>query len=162
MDLKEAMSKLENSRLFKDWRKEHKESFLTYAFIMVAEEIKPEWQIGYYIPGKDKVSTFTVSSKVHVNPESEMLKKDSVLELDFDKVKVTQEEAMKTAEKIQKTKYSEHQPSKKMVILQKLSLGQVWNITYITKTLKTLNIKIDSGSGKVVKHELIELFKFDT
>jgi len=129
---------------------------------MISPEVKQEWQIGYYDPDADKITAFSVSDDVVKNPDSEVFKKDKkVLELEPSKVKITLDKTLEKAKKLQKTVYSQHTPVKKVVILQKLSLGQVWNVTYITQTFKTLNIKIDAESGEVIKHDLIELFRFD-
>ena len=47
-----------------------------------------------------------------------------------------------------------------MLIQNHNKLGNIWNITYVTESFKTLNIKIDAASGKIVRDELIELFQF--
>ncbi|MEK6917031.1 MAG: hypothetical protein AABW92_04770 [Nanoarchaeota archaeon] len=161
MEFEDALKNLHKSKEFKDWKKTHKNSFLTYAFIMISEEVKKEWQIGYYNKGKDTISTFTVSEKIHKNPDSEILKGEGIKELDPEKVKISYEKALEIAKKLQQKEYPPHTAEKKMIILQKLAIGQVWNITYITKTFKTLNIKIDSLTGEILKHDLLELFSFN-
>ena len=50
--------------------------------------------------------------------------------------------------------------TKTIAILQNIELGQLWNITLVTSSLKTINIKIDAKTGKTIKHELISLFQF--
>ena len=160
MRFKQALKKLYDSKVYKEWKT--KSCYLTYGFIMISEEVKQEWQIGCYDPKADRITAFTISDKVIKNPESEVFKKNSeVFELEPSKIKLTLEKTLEKAEEVQKTKYAQHTPVKKVVILQKLSIGQVWNITYITNTFKTLNIKIDAESGEVLKHDLIELFRFD-
>ena len=34
----------------------------------------------------------------------------------------------------------------------KQGIKHVWNITYITKAYKVLNVKVDAGTGKVLVH----------
>ena len=50
---------------------------------------------------------------------------------------------------------------KEVVILQNLDVGQVWNITYITKSFQTLNIKIDAETGDVLEDKLHQIFSMD-
>jgi len=162
MKFKEKLSELEKSVEFKNWKKEHSSSYLTYGFMMISPDVKKEWQIGYYNPDLDKITTFAVSDKITRNPDSEIFKdKKKVQELEKDKVKISLDSALEKADKVQREKYAVHTPLKKIAILQKLNIGQVWNITYITKTFKTLNIKVSSEDGEVLKYDLIELFKFD-
>ena len=94
------------------------------------------------------------------SPESEVFKKEKtvVKRLDIKKVKKDFEDAVSIANKFQREKYSTEIPIKKIVVLQNIDFGQIWNITFISKTFNTLNMKIDAGSGKVKKHELVSLF----
>ena len=66
------------------------------------------------------------------------------------------------ADDLQKKEYSVHAPAKKIVIIQSLDIGQVWNITFLTKTFKTLNVKIDSQDGSISAHGLIDFFKVES
>ncbi|MFH2019984.1 MAG: hypothetical protein ABIJ34_01090 [archaeon] len=158
----EALSILNDSKEFKDWKKENPKSFLTYGFFMVSPDIINEWQIGYFNPDSEMITAFAVSDKVIRNPESEVFKDDSnVLELDLKKIKITLEKARDTFAKLQKEKYSAHIPQREMIILQNLKIGQIYNITCITNTYRTLNAKIDSVTGEIKKHELIDLFKVE-
>ena len=162
MTFSSELKRLLDSEEFKEWQKNNKDSYLTYGFIMISPEVKKEWQIGFYNPKRDTISTFTLGNEVIKNPEAEVFKDEKkVIELDVEKIKITLNKALILAEELQVKKYPQHKALKTMVIIQNLGIGQVWNITYITNTFKTLNIKIDSASGKAVKHDLIELFKFD-
>jgi Zn-dependent metalloprotease len=160
--MKDIIKKLESSKEYKEWIKENPKAYLTHAFIMEDPNVKQEWQIGYFLPKEDKVMTFTVGDSIMQNPPSEVFKeKGTILKLKLDEVKVEMEDALKTAAKLQKEKYPGNDALKKIVILQNLDVGQVWNITYVTQTFKTLNIKIDAQTGKVIKDEIIELFRVD-
>ena len=129
---------------------------------MIAKDVQADWQLGYYNPSNDTLTSFTVNDKVIQNPDAEIFKnKTKVQKLDVDKVKINLDEALSKSEKLQKEKYSVHDPLKKIVILQNLDMGQVWNITYVTQTFKTLNIKINSETGEIVKYDLIDLFKVE-
>jgi hypothetical protein len=162
MEFKEALKKLESSDVYKKWRSDDFDSYLTHAFTMIDSSVKEEWQIGYYNVDNDAVTTFSISDSVSKNPEAEVFKDEKkILPLDKTKVKLTVKDALEKAEKIQKEKYSAHSPFKKVVILQNLDVGQVWNITYITNSFKTLNMKIDAETGEIKKDELIEFFRVE-
>ncbi|MBN2422400.1 hypothetical protein JXB41_04170 [Candidatus Woesearchaeota archaeon] len=162
MDFLEALEKLKQSTVFKEFSKEHKDSYLTHGFIMLDANIKKEWQIGYYSPKKDNIITFCVNGDIMQNPEEKVFKKEKkVLKLDTSKIKVPFSEAIIKANEIQKKKHPKHEPIKKIYIIQHLSEGQIWNVTYVTQTFNTLNIKIDSETGKIVSDNLVSLFRVE-
>jgi hypothetical protein len=162
MNFLESLNKLKKSNIFIKWKNKNKNFYLTHGFLMIEPNCKKEWQIGFYNPKKDNIETFCVNEKVVKTPlEKVFKKKKKINELDLNKVKFEFEKASKQADEIQKTKYPKHNPVKKIFIIQNLDLGQVWNITYVTNTFNTLNIKLDSETGKVIKHELISLFRLD-
>ncbi|MEM3374282.1 MAG: hypothetical protein QW757_02585 [Candidatus Woesearchaeota archaeon] len=163
MELNKAIELLNNSEIYKKWKKENPKYYLSHAFIMIDPQVKLEWQIGYCNPENNKIITFAISDdeKITENPESESLYNKEILKLDINKVKINLDNALEKAEQKQKEKYKEHFPFKKIVLLQNLEIGQVWNITYVTRTFKTLNIKIDSETGEIISDELIDLFKIE-
>ncbi|MAG08445.1 hypothetical protein CMO89_03155 [Candidatus Woesearchaeota archaeon] len=160
MKPEEIPKKLEKFPEFNEWRKKNKESFLSYLFkILPGEE---EWQAGYYSKKKDNITTFKLTeNNMEIIPEQEVFKKEEtdVFGLELDKVKVSLEEALGITNKLRAEKYKVDS-TKIIVILQKLGIGQVWNITYITSALSTLNVKIDSSSGEVLSEELVPLVKY--
>ena len=156
-----TIEKLENSNVFKEWKKENKYYYLAHAFLMIDPQVKREWQIGYYNKQKDKIVTFCVDKKITKNPEEDVFKKKGIVDkLDLSKVKVSYEKALKITEKFQKEKYSAHETEKKILILQNLE-KQIWNITFISKAFATLNIKVDAEDGKIISHNLTKLFSFE-
>lgn len=155
----EALAKLKQSKEFKDWVIKNEDSYLSYGFLMPTQE-EEEWQIGFYMPKIDKITTFVVSKNILINPETEVFKnEDKVKELDIKK-NISYKDALDFASTIQKEKYSQHKPIKTIMILQNINIGQVWNITYITNAYKTLNIKLNSKTSAVISDELIEMFQF--
>jgi uncharacterized membrane protein YkoI len=79
------------------------------------------------------------------------------MKLSVEDVKIELDEAMKNARKFQEKEYPKEKSMKEIVILQKLDSGQVYNVTFVTQAFNTLNIKLDSKTGKVVKHKLMSL-----
>ncbi len=153
----EALKELEESKIFKDWKKENRESFLAHGFIMGENS---DWQIGFFNPGTEKILTFVISDNISMNPESEIMKK-KVDEIDISKIKVNMDEAFNITDDLQKEKYKQHPALKKFAILQNTDKNQIWNITYVTRTFKTINIQVDTESGKVISDQLVEIFRFD-
>ena len=160
--LKDKIEKLESSEVFKNWRSENEDGHLAHVFILFDELNKDDWQIGYYSPKHHKITTFVVGENITQNPAEEVFKDEEsvVQELNVEKCKLDVESALKKAEDLQKEKYKTQIPAKKIVILQHLDVGQVWNITYITQSMQTLNIKIDSETGEIKSDKLISLIEF--
>jgi len=159
----ESVKKLEDSKEFKDFKKQNKEAYLAHVFYMLDEANQDIVQIGYYNKSKDRITTFVVEGdNITKNPEAEVFKEQEIMmkPIDLSKVKINVNEAVDIAEKLQKDKYKQEIPVKKIAILQHLPLGQVWNITFVTQTFKTLNIKIDSGTKKIVSEKLLSIIEF--
>ncbi|MFC1728012.1 hypothetical protein ACFLZ7_00940 [Nanoarchaeota archaeon] len=160
--LKESLDKLENSDVFKSWKSENEKAHLSHVFVLLDELNKSECQIGYYNPDTEKITTFVVGDEIIQNPAEEVFKeqKNIVKEVKLDKVKTDVEDALKTADDLQKEKYKTEIPIKRIIILQNLEVGQVWNITYVTQSMQTLNIKIDSETGEIKSDKLVSLLEF--
>ena len=159
MQVKGIIKRLEQNKKFQKWRTENYASSLVHIFKMLDKANKDDWQIGFYNPN-DTITTFIVSkNKVETIPESEIFKKpeEKIMKLTVEDVKLDMDKAIEKAKNFQETEYPKDKPVKEMVILQKLNIGQIYNITFITQSLNTLNIKIDSKNGKIVKHGLISL-----
>ena len=162
MKFSEALEKLNKSDIFCEWSRNNKNCYLVHGFLMLDPNVKQEWQIGFYDPGKDNITTFNVNSKITKNPESEVFKEEKRIgELEPDNINFFFDDACEKAEKLQKEKYPRHLPVKKIFVLQKLSGRQVWNITFVTQTFKTLNMKFDSKTGEIISDQLISLFRIE-
>ncbi|MBL7054208.1 hypothetical protein ISS05_00455 [Candidatus Woesearchaeota archaeon] len=161
MEIKETLSRLEASPEFKGWREKNKDDYFSYAFCKL--DVGNEWQVGYYNKKNDQITTFVVNEKIEIMPLEEIFKKPDmkVNKVDLDKVKLTFAEIVDKASEFQKEKYSKEVIDKVIAILQNLEeLGNVWNMTFITKAFKTLNVKIDAENGKVLEHKLSSIFDF--
>lgn len=161
--IKKMISELEKSGCFREWKKERPDYKLAHVFKMMDDANKNIWQVGYFNPHNDMIATFVVEETVELNQEEAAFKKPGshIKELDLNKVRIGYEKAISIAEELRKKEYLKEMPIKMFFILQNLPEGQVYNITYISATFKTLNIKVDSDSGKIKKHSLISIFEFD-
>ena len=163
MDLKLALKRLEESKDFKDWHKNNKNTFFSYAF-KIPQEMPDQWQIGFYNKNKDKITTFVINdSSISIRPEEEIFKKEEtkINEIELKKVKLTFDDAINKADEFQSKSYPKDKSIKTIAILQNIDkYGTIWNITYVTESFKTLNMKIDASNGKVLEHNISSVFSF--
>jgi len=159
MDLHTIIAKLTRHPVFKEWHEKNKEYFLAHAFVMLDEANKNCTQIGFYNPEKERMVSFFVTAAVQKTDEQEVLRSEGTIQpLKPEEVKLTVEEAIKIAEKCFK-EYKE-QAIKHFFIIQNTEGHTMFNITYFTQSLKTVNIKIDASTGKIIKHSVQNLAQF--
>ena len=152
MLIKEILEKIESSKEFNTWNKTS--YYLAYMFT----SNKEEWQIGYYNKESEKMTTFKISETIVKLPESDVFKeKKTVKKLNLNKVKIDFKEAINRCKEEHKKLYPMSAVSKQIIILQHLKEGQVWNITSFTTTMNTINIKIDSSTGKILSKETFSI-----
>ena len=159
MKVKNLVQELEKSKEFTEWKKENYASSLVHIFKMFDEANKDEYQIGFYNPD-DTITTFILGKEcIQILPKAEIFKKpnDKIMKLNIENVKTELDEAIEDARTFQEKKYPNEKPIKEIVILQRLNLGLIYNITFITRAFNTLNVKIDAKTGKVVEHKLMSL-----
>ncbi len=163
MLITQLLAKLEASDAFRSWRKTNPDACLAHLFCMV-EKDATSWQMGYYDGKTDMIASFDIEGdRITARPPEAVFKKDGlkVKELKQDQIKVDLDDALATAKELQERKYPLEKPIKKIVVLQTLAIGQVYNITYVTKSFKTLNIKVSSETGKVIEDQLAAIFSLD-
>ena len=161
MELKQALKILEESKEFKEWSKNNKGSFLSYAFKMDEANTEGQWQLGFYHKETDKVAPFIIGkNNVELQEEEEIFKKPEtkVEPIDIKKVKLSFKEIMKKAEEFQKKHYSAELVDKTISILQNIEeYSTIWNITCVTRSFRTLNMKISPENGKIESHDISSL-----
>jgi len=162
MDLHETLAKLTRSSVFKDWHAENKEYFLAHAFVMLDEANKGVWQIGFYSKEKERMVTFIVAGdSVNHTEEQEVLRTEGeIAKLDPEEVKHSIEEALKTAKACLQENYRGEMVLKEFFIIQNAEGHPMFNITYFTQSLKTINVKINAKTGEIIKHSKQSLAEF--
>ncbi len=163
MGIKQVMSILEAASVFKDWRKENKDAFLAHLFCLI-ETTATVWQAGFYDKDTDKIISFDImASEVVMHPPEAVFKKDDmkVKELSLDQIKIDIDGALAKTKELQQRKYPSELPVKKIVVIQTLAIGQVYNITHVTKGFKTLNVKISTATGEVLEENLTSIFSVE-
>lgn len=163
MLIKDLLSKLEASEPFKSWQKSNPDACLAHLFCMVEKDAS-SWQAGYHDTKMDTITSFDIDGDtVTIRPPESIFKKEgmNVKELEREKIMVDLDDVLATAKELQERKYPSEKPIKRIIVLQTFTVGPVYNVTYVTKSFKTLNMKISSETGKVVEDQLAAIFSFD-
>ena len=162
LNLKDSLNSLESSDEFKNFRKNNKRAYLCSFFRIVGESESSDWQIDFYLPEKDKMTSFSVSDKVKIiDADSKIFKKKekTVDPLNLDKLKINLDNAFSIIEELKNKKYRNEEIGKKIIILQSIKIP-MWNITYLTTSLNILNVKINAVSGKILEESFKPALSF--
>jgi hypothetical protein len=154
----EVFKILNKDQLFQDWKKNHPDAILSHFFCPLSSElkVKENWDLGFY--DKEKMTVFSVIEKgFSIKPEDDVFKKPQteVESLDVDKIKISIDDAVAKFKEIAKEKFSSEVLGDGFLIVQTLNGKALWNFTFISKTLKFANVKIDVSSGEVISSDLI-------
>ncbi len=164
MKITDILTGAEKSVEYSEWRKENSDNYLAHIFIMFDGEKLMDRQVGYYNAGRGTMSSFSINDdNVTLIPEAEVLKKpdgSSVNKLEISDVAIDFEAAEEKARTLLKDKYSK-EASKRIYILQDIGDGAIWNITLLTNDYSTINIRIDSREGKILKDEIVNIIDFE-
>ena len=164
MELKQAFEKVSKNKEYKDSIKENKDIFFSYALMTIEKNETSPWQLGFYNEATDKITTFVIGKdEIAMQKEEEVFKKPGmeVNPIDMEKAKLKFNKVITKAEKFKKEEYPKEAISKTIAILQNLQgFGTIWNITFVTDSFKTLNMKINPENGEVMHHNLESLMNF--
>lgn len=162
LDIKQSVKELEENDRFQAWKEECKEAYLSHCMQTLNED--HALYIGYYNPKNDKITTFLISPSALSKESTEDVFKEpgkTVEKLDIDKVEINSKEATEYAKVIAKEKYPRDLPSKNILILQTINNKQMFNITFLTLAMSTINIKIDAKTKELISHKKTSLMEFD-
>jgi len=162
MDLHVTLADLTKHVLFKEWHSSNPNYFLAHAFVMLDEENKDTWQIGFYNAEKERMVTFIVSpNNVQKTEDQEILSSGTPIQrLLPEKVMLTVDDALQKAKACYDEHYKAEITVKQFFIIQTGKSCTMFNITYFTRAMKTINIKIDASTGQVFKHSSQTLAEF--
>jgi hypothetical protein len=155
-ELKKLVKDLESAKEFKSFKKDNPKSYLASCVVTVKGKTSNEGQINYYLPEKDKMTTFVMKKPLQVINEQEIFQKEKkeVKELEFKDIKINMKKALELLESFRKKKYQAEFPGETIVVLQVLEEGPVWNLTMLTATLKVLNVKMSAVDGEVLSDQI--------
>ena len=104
-----------------------------------------------------------MDKEITIDPVDKAFQKEEkkVERIDLNALKLTLADAVNIAKELQQQEYATENPKKIIAIIQKIDSNQIWNITFLTQSFNTLNIKINSNSGKIIDKKLQPLFGMD-
>ena len=157
---KDAVKKLEESQIFKDWKKEHKDAYLTSGFSIV-EKTQGPWKASYYEESKNKMTSFTIDTEITKEPDEEIFQKvkSKIKGLKLEDVHIELPQAIVLGTNFQKENYKGEDPIKIIAVLQYKD-RQIWNLIFISQRFNTLSIRIDTKEGKIVDHKISSILDF--
>ena len=157
MEFRKLIEETRNSKEYKDFMDSNPEAYLVHVFFMTNSSP----QIGFYSKKSKKVSTFeinTLNTSIVFHEEQPFQETEhDIKELELSKITIDFNKALEIANNIKDEFYKKEMVNRQVVILQHLNIGQIFNITFITQTFKTLNIKINAETEEVISHELANL-----
>jgi len=156
----ELFEKLEKDEIYVEWKKHHPKSFLSHLFCSLdpAFSLLTPWDLGMYDQSNGKITIFThLATGFEIKPADDVFKKDDakVEELDLKKVKIFLDDAEKVYLENKEKLFPKEVFGNGFIILQNFNSQIMWNITFITQSLKFANLKIDAQDGKVLENNLI-------
>ncbi|MFT4343273.1 MAG: PepSY domain-containing protein [Candidatus Woesearchaeota archaeon] len=160
ISLHDALEALKSDSVFTNWQKENPDSYLCHCMQMFGDE--DAWHIGYYNKD-DSITSFAVSSAEVLKENHEEVFKEpdkKVLALDMNAVELTATKALDVAKEFSQKEYPKDVISKNIIILQNISEGQVYNVTFVTLSMSTVNVKVNAETGDVVAHKKTSLMDF--
>lgn len=160
MEILTQLEKIETSETFLEWKAGNPQAYLSSMFVLIDGERK-DWQAGYYEPTSELTATFLVDRAVTLIPPSPTFKEpqSTVLALDISQITLDLDESLTIA--TAKQREFKVVPLKTIVILQHLPMGMVYNITYVTTALSTLNIKVDAMTKEIREAKLIPIVSWN-
>lgn len=155
----ELEKELSRDELFKSWKKSHPNSFLSHLFCQITTEFIPvsSWEIGFY--ESDKITIFMPlqNGEFAIKPADDVFKQPNaaVDRLDIKTVKIDFSKVKEIFAKNQPECFPKEVFGNGFIILQALEGKTVWNVTFITKSLKFANMKLNAEEGDLASHTLI-------
>lgn len=180
LDILEMLKQLSNNSFFQKWAKEHPKNHLTHFFVAIDQNYHPlaGWEIGYYEKDSKKIKVFmelvmsdaAKKAQEEIGSEDEemdFMPKDAdavfqketvaVEELNLKQAKLTFQEAVKICQEQLPKLFPKEQTGNGFVILQTWKQKTLWNFTFITQTIKFINLKINAEDGSVAENNRVEL-----
>lgn len=152
MKIQPYIDRLEKSKEFKDFRKEHKNAFLSAGFFVLDfEEKKNVHQLDFYVPKKNKMAAFSLDDGIKLQlldlvHEKAPEKLDINVKTDLDALYGILEDEMKNRSITENIK-------KIVAVLQNVDGKRLWNLTCILSGMEILRSHVDDETRSVLKME---------
>ena len=147
-------NKLNHSIVFKNWKRENKESFLSGCFTML-EDKEEFWQFDFYNKDTGKMTSFKVDKDIEVMPNDDVFSEDKEL---ISGINI--EEVKKDINVVLDNVNSKYNGVKKKIVILQNKKRLIWNITLLLGNLNVVNLNISAENGEVLKENKECLIKF--
>ncbi len=161
-NLQKTLEHVQKSPVYQSWLEDHPEAYLSSFFKIIESQDVDWWQVDFYYPKGDTITSFVVDDKVKLATKDAAIfkkEKDTVPALDLTTVHVDVSKALHVAQDLQKEKYKTEKTSKTVVLLQNVR-RTIWNISFLTSSFKLVNIRVDAKTGNVLEDSIVPLFDF--
>jgi len=148
MDVLQEHKKLEEHNEFKKFMRDNKDYYLVHILV---QEVQNDLEVGYYNPKKDKIMIFKINPFTKGKEEDVFKEGKTISKLDIKKIKINYSEAQELAKNIIKKEHSAEIIGKQIILLQTIS-EQLWNMTYVCKSMNIINIRINAETGIIVRN----------
>ena len=161
MEILNQLAKVDQSPTHQEWKSGMPKAFLSSMFVLIDGQRK-DWQAAYYDPDSQHTTAFVIGNPVTLIPPSPTFKEPGaiVYPLEIGKVTFDLQECLTLVAERQKKEFPAAVPSKIIAILQHLPVGLVYNVTYVTTMLSTLNMKVDAVTKEIKDAKLIPIVSF--
>jgi len=161
----DVLKKVENSEAYKNFKKQHKNSYLAAGFFVLDfEEGKHMQQIDYVT--KNEIATFYVNGEIKIKLESkkeierEIGIKEELAELKLPKKLAVDIEDIedKAKDVIDAMELGDRAINKIIAVLQIHNSKTIWNLTCILSGFLIVTIHIDAVNGDILFNEKKDIF----
>lgn len=153
MKIAPYIQKLENSAIYKKFRKDYSDAFAVAGFFVLDYESGANiHQIDYYVPSKKKVAAFNLDGNVEVrlldmmHPDKKPEKLDIKTRIDLDALKGIVEDEMKNRNITESVK-------KCVAVIQTIDGKKLWVLNCILSGMEILKAHVEDDSRTVLKME---------
>lgn len=158
----DTLVKLAKTALFKNWKKKHPEAYLSHFFCPITKDcqLNASWDIGYFNPQDQKITVFRdFGTHFERMPEEDVFKKETTAVESLNMAKVTYPftKAIAVVQDNIVSLFPAEKCGDGFLILQNLSNTMLWNFTFISASLKFLNLKINAEDGKLYSHQEVNV-----
>lgn len=154
-ELKEFAKKVAESNEFKER--------IANCYLASCFSMNEGWQLDFYNPETHKMLTFSKEAdRISVQDEEDIFQRyeSKIEELKIDSIKTDLDIALKKVDGLMQSKYANEKKDKAIIILQTIRGVPVWNITYLTTSLKILNAKINALTGTILTEKMENIISF--
>ncbi len=108
-------------------------------------------QVGYCRKETGTILSFEMGESIKYLGESDALKGETPIEeLRLESVTLDLDSALELAGREMASHYPREKKTSELAVLQKVGNDTLYNITFFTASFRTVNIRIDAGSGNVL------------